>query len=139
MEAYLSLGGDRHSVSEPGRLVALSSLPRRYDGVARYLSRAFEMSLCGVSGDADLMRALRSERERSIVALEERIGHAPSRAEVLSEVGPECETAWIFQEGVSPKDHRKYLFIFLFLSAVGVVSLALAGRWVWVFRVRPQG
>lgn len=132
---FLAYGGDRHSVGLPGRLIAFEDLPRRYSGITRYLAKGFELSLCGVQNDPALTSALRAERERSILALTERLGRLPSEAEELAAVGPECQKAWLYQEGATPAKHRKYLMVFLFLLGVSLVSLGLAARWVYVFRV----
>lgn len=135
---YYAPGGDRHAVSQPGRLVAFEDLPRRYNGIARYLAKSFELNLCGVEQDPGLMRAFRAERDRSILELNERLGRVASSAEVLKELGPECQKAWLFQEGRSPSEHRGYLFVFLFLAIVSVSAFGLAIRWVYVFRVRQS-
>lgn len=132
---YLAVGGDRHTVGLPGRLVPFDQLPRRYEGITRYLAKAFEMNLCGVEGDPDLLRALRAERDRQILGLNERLGRVASRAEIAREIGPECERAWLYQEGRAPKDHRGYLYIFVFLGLVSALSVGLAIRWMVVFRV----
>lgn len=130
----LEFGGDRYVVEEPGRLVPMADLPVRYQHIARYLSHVFEMNICGVELDADLDRALRAERERQVLALGETLGHTPSRAEVLEHLGPTCEPAWLFQEGLEPRAHRGFLtaWVVAWLVLVGCVGFSF----VWVRRYR---
>lgn len=130
----LEFGGDRYVVQHAGRLVPMDDLPVRYQHIARYVSHVFEMNICGVELDADLDRALRAERERKVLALGEELGHTPSRQELLEHLGPTCEPAWLFQEGLAPSDHRG------FLTAWSVAWFVLFGcvgfSIVWIRRYR---
>lgn len=135
MGQLLEFGGDRHVVEQPGRLISFSKLPIRYRGIAKYLSRAFEVEICGVEGDPDLIRALRAERERGILQLGERLGRAATELEILQQVGPSCEEAWLFQEGVKPADHRSYLIGFSVVTLVLLASLGFLVVWIRRYRV----
>lgn len=130
----LEFGGDRYVVEKPGRLVPMDVLPVRYQHIARYLSHVFEMNICGVDLEPDLDRALRAERERQLLDLSERLGHAPSKAEVMQTLGPPCESAWLFQEGLAPKQHRGFLVAWV--VAWGVLATAIGFLIVWIQRYR---
>lgn len=130
----LELGGDRHLVEVPGRLISFDRLPIRYNGIASYLSRVFEVEICGVQADPDLIRALRAERERGILQLNESLGRAASEDEIVRTLGPECQDAWLFQEGVAPSDHRGYLIGFSVLALVLLLSLVFLGVWIKRYR-----
>jgi len=130
----LEFGGDRYVVEKPGRLVTMDALPVRYQHIASYLSHVFEMSICGVDLEPELDRALRAERERKILDLSQRLGHAPSKAEVLEHVGPACEQAWLFQEGLKPKDHRGFLTAWLIAWVVIAGSFAFLALWIQRYR-----
>ena len=130
----LEFGGDRHIVAKPGRLISFSKLPIRYSGVASYLSRTFEVEICGVDTDPELIRALRAERERRILQLHESLGRPATEEEIVRRVGPECQEAWLFQEGVAPSDHRGFLIGFSVLSVVLLLSLGFLGVWIKRYR-----
>lgn len=130
----LEFGGDRYVVESPGRLVRMDALPVRYQHIARYLSHVFEMNICGVDLEADLDRALNAERERKILDLSERLGHAPSKAEVLEQIGPSCEQAWLFQESLKPNDHRGFLIAWTIAWAVLAASIGFLAWWVQRYR-----
>lgn len=131
---YLAFGGEHHVVTEPGRLVKFSQLPFRYQRVAGYLSRAFEIEFCGIDADPELIRALRAERDRKILMLGESLGRPATDAEVLREYGPACHEVWLFQEGVAPSDHRNVVIVSAGLLLVFLGSIA--SLIVWVRRYR---
>lgn len=134
MREYLDMGGDRHVVSEPGRLVRFSKLPMRYQAIARYLSRSFEMPLCGVDLDPELLRAFSMERERRIMSLGDQIDREPTPAEIAAHIGPSCYDAWLYQEGVRPADHRPYAIGFAVVSLLFLGCIAALIHWVRRFR-----
>lgn len=131
---YLDMGGDRHVVSEPGRLVRFSKLPMRYQAIARYLSRSFEIPLCGVDLDAELLRAFAMERERRIMHLADQIDRDPTPEEISAHIGPPCYDAWLYQEGVRPADHRPYAIGFAVVSLLFLGCIAALVHWVRRFR-----
>lgn len=130
----LEFGGERYVVTKPGRLVPFDDLPVRYQHIARYLSHAFEMQICGVDLEPELERALRAERERQVLALGESLGHTPSRKEIVTTLGPTCETAWLFQEGLEPQDHRGFTIAWVAAWLVLFGSIGFLGVWVQRYR-----
>lgn len=134
MGELLDFGGDRHVVQAPGRLISFSKLPIRYRGLEKYFSRVFEMEICGVRGDAELSRVLRSERERQILMLGEDLGRPPTETEILQQVGPACQEAWLYQEGVRPQDHRSYVVGVSVVAVVFLSSLIFLALWIRRYR-----
>lgn len=130
----LEFGGERYVVTKPGRLVAFEDLPVRYQTIARYLSHAFEMQICGVDLEPELERALRAERERRVLALSETLGHTPSRQEIVEALGPSCDAAWLFQESLEPKDHRGFTIAWVVAWAVLVGAVAFLVVWIRRYR-----
>lgn len=130
----LEFGGDRYVVNKPGRLVPFDDLPVRYQSIARYLSHAFEMQICGVELEPELERALRAERERRVLDLGESLGHTPSKKEILSALGPTCEPAWLFQESLEPKDHRGFTIAWVAAWLVLLGSIGFLGVWIQRYR-----
>ncbi len=130
----LEYGGERYVVSKPGRLVPFSKLPVRYKTIARYLSRAFELQLCDVDLDADIRQALQSERERNVLLLAEDLGHTPTEPEIQQHLGAACGVAWLYQEGVMPKDHRNYMIMWLLAWAILIGSCGFLAVWLQRFQ-----
>lgn len=136
---YLAFGGEHHVVTEPGRLVKFSELPFRYQRVAGYLSRAFEIEFCGIDADPELIRALRAERERKILMLGEPLGRPATDGEILHALGPACHEVWLFQEGVAPSDHRGAVIVCAGLLLVLLGSIVSLVVWVRRYRAFHRG
>lgn len=131
-------GGDRYVVSEPGRLVAFSTLPRRYRSILRYLATGFEERYCGVDLAPDLDRAIRVSRQEAIASLQQTRDEPLTEAQITAELGPECKEAWLYQEGAEPQSFRRYVVYVAVFSAAILASLLGLVFWVRRFRRSTQ-
>lgn len=142
---------DRTSYSGAGRLIALSKTTDRYGGLRNYYASRYNMHFCEQYDERGLAELARSRRETILsnwaleyeMATPEERSQRGLRPEPTSEefdaifnLEPLCVHAYLFQEGMVPRNHWWYLALALLIGGFIIYNVINLVRWTIRF-VKP--
>ncbi|MCA9564680.1 MAG: hypothetical protein KC561_14390 [Myxococcales bacterium] len=121
---------ERFYVEGPGRLIQFNDLGSRYQTLIDFYAQGYGYWFCGEpeTYDEQYVRLIRQEQAD---ALRESLGREPNEQELDQAVDERyhCENGYLFQAGVAPKDHLKFLILAIFLGLVELGSALMSVRW----------
>jgi hypothetical protein len=121
----------RPAFTEPGRLIAFSDLPARYEPFIEYYANGYGVHFCGFEPSDAVRIQLSSQRQRAELELADELGRRPSEQEVLDRFGERfaCQDAWLVIAGQTPVSLRWMIGVYAVFLGIIAGCLWFVVRW----------